>query len=264
MRKFNNKFNLKFLTAAVSTAIVTSAFFGLSVDVSAADDVEVPVSNASQVSTAVYKVKRGVGLALQKKRESEEAKRVEEIRRAQEAQEAEEARKAQEAQAAEEARKAQETKKAEENRRAQEVSRANKNRKAQSANKSAGGPSPAAGNSSVGQAIVNAARSCIGFTYGANRGGISLDCSGLAQYSYRAAGIGIVHSAAGLYSSCTKVSNPQPGDLVFWASGGRVNHVEVYVGGGRAVGANLPGRPIGEHGLWSSGSQKIIGYGRFY
>ena len=52
--------------------------------------------------------------------------------------------------------------------------------------------------------------------------------------------------------------------MVFWASGGRVNHVEVYVGGGRAVGANLPGRPIGEHGLWSSGSQKIIGYGRFY
>lgn len=261
MKKFNGKFNLKFLTAAVSTAIVTSAFFGLSVNVSAADDVEIPASNASQVSTAVYRVKREVGLAVQKKREAEEAKRSEEARLAQEAQEAEAARRAQ---AAEEARKAEEAKKAEENRRAQEANRANKNKKTQSANRSAGGPPPAPSNSSVGQAIVNAARSCIGCIYGSNRGGISLDCSGLAQYSYRAAGIGIVHSAAGLYSSCTKVSNPQPGDLVFWASGGRVNHVEVYVGGGRAVGANLPGRPIGEHGLWSSGSQKIIGYGRFY
>ena len=252
------KFNLKVLSAAVSTAIVTSVFFGLSVDVSAADDVEVPVSSASQVSTAVYRVKREVGLAVQKRREAEEAKRAEEARLAQEAEEA------RAAQAAEEARKAQEAKKAEENRRSQEASKANKNRKSQSANKSAGGSPPVSSNSSVGQAIVNAARSCIGVIYGSNRGGISLDCSGLAQYSYRAAGIGIAHSAAGLYSSCTKVSNPQPGDLVFWASGGRINHVEVYVGGGRAVGANLPGKPIGEHGLWSSGSQKIIGYGRFY
>ncbi len=239
----------------MSVAMVTSSFIGLGVDVSAADDVEVPASNVDQVSTVVYKVKREVGVAIQKKREVEEAKKAEADRAAEEAREAK---------AAEEARKAEESKKVEENRKAQEAKKAEENKKVKSANKSAGGPPPASGNSSVGQAIVNAARSCIGVTYGGVRGGISLDCSGLAQYAYRAAGIGIVHSAAGLYSSCTKVSNPQPGDLVFWASGGRVNHVEVYAGGGRAVGANTPGTPISEHGLWSSGSQKIVGYGRFY
>lgn len=239
-------------------ALVIGAF-GLGVDVAAVDDVEVPASSVDQVSTVVYKVKREVGVAIQKKREDEEAKKKAEADRV-----AQEAKAAQEAREAEEARKAQEAKKAEENRRAQEASKVDRNKKAKNANVSVGGSAPAPGNSSVGQAIVNAARSCIGITYGSVRGGISLDCSGLAQYSYRAAGIGIVHSAAGLYSSCTKVSNPQPGDLVFWASGGRVNHVEVYVGGGRAVGANTSGRPITEHGLWSSGSQKIVGYGRFY
>jgi cell wall-associated NlpC family hydrolase len=40
----------------------------------------------------------------------------------------------------------------------------------------------------------------------------------------------------------TKVdlANARPGDLVFYAKGGRVNHVGIYIGGGQIINASSP------------------------
>ena len=40
------------------------------------------------------------------------------------------------------------------------------------------------------------------------------------------------------------VDDIKPGDLVFYTSGGRVNHVAIYIGGGQVVHASSP-----KHGI---------------
>ena len=76
---------------------------------------------------------------------------------------------------------------------------------------------------------------------GAAPGGF--DCSGLTMYLYRQFGYSLPHTASGQYANCGyKVSKAdlQPGDLVFFTSsgsGGRINHVAVYVGNGEIIHA---------------------------
>ena len=42
--------------------------------------------------------------------------------------------------------------------------------------------------------------------------------------------------AQGLYNICTPVSDPQPGDLIYYADGGMgMAHIAVYIGNGQAV-----------------------------
>ena len=69
------------------------------------------------------------------------------------------------------------------------------------------------------------------------------DCSGFTMYLYKQFGYSLPHTASGQYANCGyKVSRSdlQPGDLVFFSSpssGGRINHVGVYVGNGNVVHA---------------------------
>lgn len=70
----------------------------------------------------------------------------------------------------------------------------------------------------------------------------SFDCSGLMLAAYRLAGISLPHSSAaqaGRGRSVSK-SNLQPGDLVFFAHGGRIYHVAMYIGKGKIVHARQP------------------------
>ena len=53
------------------------------------------------------------------------------------------------------------------------------------------------------------------------------------------------------------VSNPQPGDLVFF--GYPAYHVGIYVSPGRIIDAQRTGTTIGYHSIWTTPS----GYGRF-
>lgn len=75
-------------------------------------------------------------------------------------------------------------------------------------------------------------------------GGTSLtngcDCSGLCFAVYRDFGISIPRSSSQQAASGTPVSldELQPGDLVFYASGGNVNHAALYVGGGQVIQAS--------------------------
>ena len=126
--------------------------------------------------------------------------------------------------------------------RAEQIARQN----AASAGKSVQNPAdyvaPAA--SSKGQAIVNTAMKYLGVPY--VWGGTSprgFDCSGLVQYVCRANGISVNRVAADQRNNGTYVSreNLQPGDLVFFAKGGHIHHVGIYVGNGNMIHAPQTG-----------------------
>ena len=69
----------------------------------------------------------------------------------------------------------------------------------------------------------------------------SFDCSGLVYYCFNKSGTKTIDrlTAQGYYNACTKIkeSDRQPGDLIFWADGGKVYHVAVYVGDGLQISA---------------------------
>ncbi|NUO90714.1 MAG: C40 family peptidase [Dermatophilaceae bacterium] len=106
--------------------------------------------------------------------------------------------------------------------------------------------------------IVGIAQSFFGVPYvygGSSPSGF--DCSGFTSYVYRQAGISIPRTASAQQAAATRVSDPQPGDLVFFGS--PAYHVGIYVSQGRMIDAQRPGTVIGNHSIWTAPS----GYGRF-
>lgn len=65
------------------------------------------------------------------------------------------------------------------------------------------------------------------------------DCSGFTSYVFRQVGINLPRTAAAQQSALTPVSNPQPGDLVFFGS--PAYHVGIYLGNGMEIAAPKPG-----------------------
>ncbi|MBD5544480.1 MAG: SH3 domain-containing protein [Lachnospiraceae bacterium] len=74
-------------------------------------------------------------------------------------------------------------------------------------------------------------------------GGVSLtkgaDCSGFVLSVYAKYGISLPHSSRAQANMGTSInmSEAKPGDLVFYAKGGRINHVAIYIGGGQVCHA---------------------------
>ncbi len=96
--------------------------------------------------------------------------------------------------------------------------------------------------SSKGQQIANYALQFVGNPYA--WGGTSLtngaDCSGFVMSVFNDCGIGVAGRTASAQSAGgTSISSSelQPGDLVFYTSGGRVSHVAIYIGDGQIVHA---------------------------
>lgn len=95
--------------------------------------------------------------------------------------------------------------------------------------------------SSLRQRIVNFALRFQGNPY--VWGGTSLirgaDCSGFTQSVFRNFGIYIPRTSRAQANSGRRVSMDkiQPGDLIFYTKNGRVNHVVIYIGNGRVIGA---------------------------
>lgn len=77
-------------------------------------------------------------------------------------------------------------------------------------------------------------------------GGTSLtkgaDCSGFVLSIFKKYGVSLPHSSVAQANYGTKISASelQPGDLVFYAKGGRINHVAIYIGSGQVIHASSP------------------------
>ncbi|MDE5597443.1 MAG: C40 family peptidase [Lachnospiraceae bacterium] len=77
-------------------------------------------------------------------------------------------------------------------------------------------------------------------------GGTSLtngtDCSGFVLSVYKKFGISLPHYS-GSQANCgttIKLSEAQPGDLIFYGKGSTINHVAIYIGSGQVIHASNP------------------------
>ena len=82
------------------------------------------------------------------------------------------------------------------------------------------------------------------------------DCSGYTQFVFGQAGKSIPRTASGQQAAATPVSNPQPGDLVFFGS--PAYHVGIYAGNGMMYDSGRPGLPTQLRSVFSG----VSGYGR--
>lgn len=114
----------------------------------------------------------------------------------------------------------------------------------------AGKPLPIDGGSGKASKIVNFAQSMIGVPYvwgGTSQNGV--DCSGLVQLAYHAAGIDLPRVSYQQANQGKRVAlnHLRPGDLVAWDNSTRnvgADHIAVYVGNGQIIEAARPGTNV--------------------
>lgn len=97
--------------------------------------------------------------------------------------------------------------------------------------------------SEVRQNLVNFAMQFLGgpYSYGGNDPHTGVDCSGFTRYVLQhGAGVSLGRSSRNQATQGIQVSAEQmrPGDLVFYASRGRINHVAMYIGDGQVIHAS--------------------------
>lgn len=78
------------------------------------------------------------------------------------------------------------------------------------------------------------------YTYGGTSLTNGTDCSGFVQSVYSRYGISLPRTSGSQAGSGKSVSldNVAPGDIIYYSSGGRVNHVGIYIGDGKIVHAS--------------------------
>jgi peptidoglycan DL-endopeptidase CwlO len=99
--------------------------------------------------------------------------------------------------------------------------------------------------------LLNAALSRVGmpYTYGA-AGPKSFDCSGLVQWSFARAGVGMPRVAAdqAMTGPAVPITQLEPGDLLFYrterADPAYISHVAIYIGNGKMVQAPQTGQKV--------------------
>lgn len=96
---------------------------------------------------------------------------------------------------------------------------------------------------SVRQQVVDYALQFVGgrYVYGGNDPHTGVDCSGFTRYVMQhAAGVNMNRSSGSQASQGRSISAAeiQPGDLLFYSSGKRINHVALYIGNGQIVHAS--------------------------
>lgn len=95
-----------------------------------------------------------------------------------------------------------------------------------------------------GSAIASYAMKFVGnpYAYGGSSLTHGTDCSGFTMSIFKKFGISLPRTSSQQSRVGKKISpsNAQAGDLIFYASGGRINHVALCIGGGRVVHASNP------------------------
>lgn len=93
--------------------------------------------------------------------------------------------------------------------------------------------------------VMNYARDALGTPY--KYGGTTpagMDCSGLTQASFMAAGIDIPRTSQQQFDALKRIDHARPGDLMFFGSRGNVSHVGIYMGNNRMIHAPGSGRQV--------------------
>lgn len=108
-------------------------------------------------------------------------------------------------------------------------------------------PAPDEGLSIERALILAAAQNALGTPY--RFGGNSpsgLDCSGLVEMAYAAAGIPVPRTADDQFRALPAASRARPGDLLFFdiAGRGKASHVGIYRGDGQMIHAPGRGRQV--------------------
>jgi cell wall-associated NlpC family hydrolase len=99
----------------------------------------------------------------------------------------------------------------------------------------------------TGRSLVRSAKQFVGLGYlWAGRSGFGIDCSGLTSLDYRVHGVVVPRDAAPQSRAGRPVARRDlaPGDLMFYATDGKVHHVSMYAGGGTMVHAPRTGRAV--------------------
>jgi len=112
-------------------------------------------------------------------------------------------------------------------------------------------PAPA----SAGVLAIAASLDGIPYLYGGTTTA-GFDCSGFTQFVFNRVGISLPRTAEEQRQFATPVSNPQPGDLVFF--GIPAYHNGIYAGNGMMWDAPKTGKTVGLHSIWSG----TVTYGR--
>lgn len=93
------------------------------------------------------------------------------------------------------------------------------------------------------------------------------DCSGLMQYAYKASRIYLPRTAAAQYRHTKRIAmkHLQQGDLIFFhtrRTRAKVNHVGIYLGGGKFIHAPRRGKLVSISELKGYWRKKAVGAGR--
>lgn len=94
------------------------------------------------------------------------------------------------------------------------------------------------------------------YRWGGTSPSTGFDCSGFTQFVFGQAGISLPRTTEGQRQASTPVSNPRPGDLVFFGS--PTYHVGIYAGDGMMYDSGRAGLPTQKRKVFSG----VSGYGR--
>ena len=108
-------------------------------------------------------------------------------------------------------------------------------------------PAPGEGLSMERALILSAAQRALGtpYRFGGNTPE-AVDCSGLVQLAYQAAGIPVPRTADDQFRALPAAPRARPGDLLFFDAAGRgkAGHVGIYRGDGQMIHAPGRGRRV--------------------
>ncbi|MGB3830122.1 MAG: NlpC/P60 family protein [Ornithinimicrobium sp.] len=94
------------------------------------------------------------------------------------------------------------------------------------------------------------------YSWGGTSPSTGFDCSGYIAYVFGKAGINLPRTAEQQRQATTPVSQPRPGDLVFW--GAPAWHNAIYAGDGMIYDSGKPGIPTQKRKMFSG----VTSYGR--
>ncbi len=112
---------------------------------------------------------------------------------------------------------------------------------------------------SADSSVLGTAESLVGtpYTYGGQSPEEGFDCSGFTMYVFAQHGVDLPRTADQQQSAATPVSDPQPGDLVFF--GAPAWHVGIYAGDGMMYDSGSEGSTVTKRAIWTDD----VTYGRF-